>query len=324
VSAVPSLKDTTVEAFIDSIELLFPDPEHAARVAWLKLTDDLRFYLDAGNPNREVTWEEIKTLLLIERRRTTDRHESAYFSFRQREDETIVSAWKRFVGLANAADVRESRTSLWQYFRVRLTHSSKYQFREELKDINPLSALEKIAAAGDVSTKPAPASASLFQFTTNSELSTILAKVLAFTSAKSFSGSCYNCQQQGHRAKECTQPQRSSRLLEGQTRYPEKKHRHSEPSGQSRKSRGGKGKTDFKKWDRRKGDQKRDKRPSKNRKDKTEKRADYKKSPGASPEAGKESPKGKSDREKDSYSRQKDKLPQHIRDAFMPQESDQQ
>jgi hypothetical protein len=48
--------------------------------------------------------------------------------------------------------VKETQTSLWQYFKVRLSHSSKNQFREELKDLNPLVALERIAAAGDVAT----------------------------------------------------------------------------------------------------------------------------------------------------------------------------
>jgi hypothetical protein len=86
------LKDTTVDSFIDSIELLFPDPVQAAKVAWLKLTEELRFYLDAGNAKREFSWEEIKKLLLLERRRTTDKNENAYFSFRQNDEETIVAS----------------------------------------------------------------------------------------------------------------------------------------------------------------------------------------------------------------------------------------
>jgi hypothetical protein len=49
--------------------------------------------------------------------------------------------------------VKETQTSLWLYSRVRLSHSSKNQFRDELKDMNPIAALERIAAAGDVATQ---------------------------------------------------------------------------------------------------------------------------------------------------------------------------
>jgi len=211
IAAIPNLKDTTVESFIDSIELLFPEPEQAAKVAWLKLTEDLRFYLDAGNVNRVVTWEQIKSLLLLERKRTSDKQESAYFSFRQTEDETIVTSWRRFMGLANAADVKETRSSLWQYFKVRLTHVAKMQFREELKDPDPISALERIAEAGDVATiKPSPAY--MMSMMDENKFSSSMAKVLAFSDK--FRGNCYNCGSYGHMERNCRKPQKGSHVPE--------------------------------------------------------------------------------------------------------------
>jgi len=197
------MKETSVEVFIDTIDLLFPDPEQAARVAWLKLTDEWRYYLDSGNPSRLVTWDEIKSLILLDRWRATDKHERAYFAFRQTEDETIVEAWRRFLVLARTANVQESRESLWNYFRVRLTHLAKQQFREELKVTDSTVALERIAAMGDVAAMRPPL------------VSTYAADFVPFTTQKVFAFAdkpewlckirCWNCSHFGHKARHCPQ-----------------------------------------------------------------------------------------------------------------------
>jgi len=219
ISAVPMLRDVSPETFVEQVELMFPDPEQAARAARLKLTDDIRFYLDARRQGGTVTWSQIKEAVLSGRKRATEQHESAYFAFRQQDGETIMSAWQRFLGVARAANIKEGSSALWHYFRARLTHSARYAFRDELKLDDPLAALERITAAGDVPFKPT--TASMFAFSPqemSDTMSRVATQILSFSSDGSSRPDwlrnivCYNCNRFGHKERACPEPPRGSHV----------------------------------------------------------------------------------------------------------------
>ena len=153
--SLPHLKETSVENYISQVELLYERPEHRVRAARAKLTDECNFILEMETRDGPPpSWEAMKLALLSTRKRSNHAALMEYQQFRQNSNEPILRSWTRFVSMARTADVNESKSMLWNYFRGRLTQEAKLLFRAELADRDPYTALTKIAEAGDVPTYP--------------------------------------------------------------------------------------------------------------------------------------------------------------------------
>ena len=181
-ASLPHLKETSVENFITQVELMYERPEHRV----LRKCAYIQMEARDGVP---LSWDVMRMALLSTRKRAGAAALLEYQQFRQSFNESIIRAWTRFVGLAKTAEVCESKATLWNYFRGRLTQEAKLLFRTELSERDPYMALAKIADAGDVPIQ-----------VTN-------ARILAFGEPESTPGvRCFGCGGMGHRIRFCPNP----------------------------------------------------------------------------------------------------------------------
>ena len=206
-SSLPHLKDVSVENYINQVELLYERPEHRVRAARTKLTDECNFILEMETKDSiPLTWEAMKLALLSTRKRSSTATLVEYQQFRQNSNESILKSWSRFMGLARTAEVTENKSSLWNYFRGRLTQEAKLLFRAELAERDPYSALAKIADAGDIPTYSSRPAILAFQERRDPE------------ERQGTLGKCFRCFSPDHRIRDCPIPPSDDRPRPGQDR----------------------------------------------------------------------------------------------------------
>ena len=149
-----------------------------------------------------LTWEAMKMALLSTRKRSGTATLVEYQQFRQSSSESILKSWSRFMTLARTAEVNETKSNLWNYFRGRLTQEAKLLFRSELAERDPYNALAKIADAGDVPTYTGRPSVFAFQERRDPE---------------ERRDKCFRCFSTDHRIRDC-QVEPSDRSRPGQDR----------------------------------------------------------------------------------------------------------
>ena len=156
-----------------------------------QLTDECNFILEMETRDGPPpSWEAMKLALLSTRKRSNLAALMEYQQFRQNNNEPILRSWTRFVSMGTA-DVNESKSTLWNYFRGRLTQEAKLLFRAKLADKDPYTALTKIAEAGDVPTYPSRPSILAFHEKESERKQPVLLS------------KCFRCKSTEHKIRDC-------------------------------------------------------------------------------------------------------------------------
>jgi len=196
VTLLPSINDISIEGFIDQVELLFSIDQHRMLAVRAKLPEEYTYFL---RQEEDRSWEAMRAALLSRAKRATPVTLMTFNRFTQGDNETINAAWERMLQLVRAADIRKSKHELWDYFRDRLTQTSRLLFRGELKQEDPYVALPAIAQAGDIPVTTRP---SLMVFQPQEGFNTRLPM-------------CWNCGKDGHIARSCPNPSDAKAVMEG-------------------------------------------------------------------------------------------------------------